>query len=77
MKKRELKRKQEKENKAPSPKIEELTDEEAMKMQADIDKRQEKESKETSSENAAEKDTKLVVCRNCYFLFRSIVSKSH
>ena len=56
-----MRKKQEKQKKESSPKIQEITDEEAMELQADIDKKKEIESKGNTDENHTEKDTKLVV----------------
>ena len=56
-----MQKRQEKEKKESEPKIQEITDDEALELQADIDKSKGNGPNGNKEENNGEKDTKLVV----------------
>ena len=61
MRQREMKKRQEQEKKESVPKIEEITDDEAVEIQAKIDESKKAASGQNEDENIAEKTAKLVV----------------
>jgi len=60
MRQREMRKRQEQEKKESAPKIEEITDDEAVEIQAKIDENKKAASGQNDSENNAEKTAKLV-----------------
>lgn len=72
MRKKELKRRQEK--KEAAPKIEEITDEEAKKIQEDIDRRKNTDSKEHNVENNTEKEKQATVRQHSLMIKSSKMS---
>ena len=61
MRQREMRKRQEQEKKESAPKIEEITDDEAVEIQAKIDESKKATSSQNDNENSAEKAAKLVV----------------